>query len=55
MNEIEKFKREKEENILLQGSNEDLKSTAAAFMNASIMSRYSYNFTWLGLPIIRRI
>ena len=53
MNEIEKFKREKEENILLQGSNEDLKSTAAAFMNASIMSRYSYNFTWLGLPIIQ--
>ncbi|MEO8111803.1 MAG: cephalosporin hydroxylase family protein [Ginsengibacter sp.] len=53
MDEIEKFKKEKKENILLQGSNEQLKSTAIAFMNASIMSRYSYNFTWLGCPIIQ--
>jgi cephalosporin hydroxylase len=53
MNEIEKFKKEVEENILLQGSNEPLKNTAAAFMDASIRSRYSYNFTWLGRPIIQ--
>jgi cephalosporin hydroxylase len=38
---------------LLQGSNEPLKNTAAAFMDASIRSRYSYNFTWLGRPIIQ--
>ena len=53
MSEIEKFKKEVEENILLQGSNEPLKKTAAAFMDASIRSRYSYNFTWLGRPIIQ--
>ena len=53
MSEIEKFKKEVEENILLQGNNEHLKSTAAAFMDASIRSRYSYNFTWLGRPIIQ--
>ena len=53
MNEIEIFKKQKEDNILLQGSNEKLKSTASAFMNASISSRYSYNFTWLGRPIIQ--
>lgn len=53
MNEIEIFKKQKEDNILLQGSNEKLKSTASAFMNASISSRYSYNFTWMGRPIIQ--
>jgi cephalosporin hydroxylase len=53
MNEIEKFKKEVEDNILQQGSNAHLKSTAAAFMDASIRSRYSYNFTWLGRPIIQ--
>ena len=53
MNEIEIFKKQKEDNILLQGSNEKLKGTASAFMNASISSRYSYNFTWLGRPIIQ--
>ena len=53
MTEIEIFKKQKEDNILLQGSNEKLKSTASAFMNASISSRYSYNFTWLGRPIIQ--
>ncbi len=53
MSEIEKFKNEVKENITLQGNNEQLKNSAAAFMDASIRSRYSYNFTWLGRPIIQ--
>ncbi len=53
MSEIEKFKKEREENILLQGTNEQLKNAAAAFMHDSINSRYSYNFTWMGRPIIQ--
>jgi cephalosporin hydroxylase len=53
MNEIEKFKKEKEENISLQGSNDSLKIAAHAFMDASIKSHYSYNFSWLGRPIIQ--
>ena len=53
MSETEKFRKEVKDNILLQGSNEPLKKTAAAFMDASIRSRYSYNFTWLGRPIIQ--
>lgn len=53
MNEIEKFKKEKEDSILLQGSDEQVKSAAASFMEASIKSRYSYNFTWMGRPIIQ--
>ena len=53
MNEIARFKKEVEENIAAQGGNASLKKTAAAFMDASIRSRYSYNFTWLGRPIIQ--
>ena len=53
MNEIEKFKKQREENILLQGNNEHLKNTASAFMDASITARYSYNFSWMGRPIIQ--
>ncbi|MBK7289570.1 MAG: cephalosporin hydroxylase family protein [Chitinophagaceae bacterium] len=53
MNEIEIFEKEKEDNILLQGKNDQVKDAATAFMNASITSKYSYNFTWMGRPIIQ--
>src|ERR1044071_6160938 len=53
MNEIEKFRKEKTENILAQGNNNRLINASHEFMNASISSRYSYNFTWLGRPIIQ--
>ncbi|MEM3365490.1 MAG: cephalosporin hydroxylase family protein [Candidatus Methanomethyliaceae archaeon] len=33
--------------------NHVLKATAKAFMDASLKSRYSYNFFWLGRPIIQ--
>lgn len=52
MNKIEKFNTEVNENILLQMNNMMLKEKAAAFMNSSIQSHYSYNFTWMGRPII---
>lgn len=53
MNETIRFKEEVEENIEKQGKNEVLKKAATVFMDASIRSRYSYNFTWLGRPIIQ--
>jgi cephalosporin hydroxylase len=53
MNEIHKFENEKVKNILLQGNNEPLKIAADSFMDASIASRYSYNFSWMGRPIIQ--
>lgn len=31
----------------------DLRASAAAFMEKSIEHRYSYNFTWLGIPVIQ--
>jgi cephalosporin hydroxylase len=33
--------------------NQRLKETASAFLEASISPRYSYNFSWLGRPIIQ--
>jgi cephalosporin hydroxylase len=53
MNEIEKFKQEVTASIAEQGYNEPLKNSVATFMDASIRSRYSYHFTWMGRPIIQ--
>jgi cephalosporin hydroxylase len=53
MNEIEKFKNECESNIELQGKNASLKKATTEFLKESIDSRYSYNFKWMGRPIIQ--
>lgn len=53
MNKIAQFKKEVEESIAAQGNNDLLKKVSSAFMMESIRSRYSYNFTWLGRPIIQ--
>tara|TARA_B000000609_G_scaffold102506_1_gene78574 strand:- start:359 stop:1144 length:786 start_codon:yes stop_codon:yes gene_type:complete len=36
-----------------QGRNDSIKQSANEFLEKSIESRYSYNFTWLGRPIIQ--
>ena len=53
MDKIAEFKKSVEESIEAQGKNEELKKAASAFMTESIKSRYSYNFTWMGRPIIQ--
>jgi cephalosporin hydroxylase len=52
MNEVQKFKQEVNENIRKQGENKELHESAAVFMQNTINSRYSYNFSWMGRPII---
>lgn len=47
------FEQEVELRIAEHGRAAALKSAAQAFMQASIESKYSYNFTWLGRPIIQ--
>jgi cephalosporin hydroxylase len=47
------FKREIQERIEAISSDKELKSTAHNFMEASIKPKYSYNFSWLGRPIIQ--
>ena len=47
------FKQEVTERITAIGQNEELKSRAHRFMEASLAPKYSYNFTWLDRPIIQ--
>jgi len=47
------FEREIDERIVANGANQDLRATADALMQATIPARYSYNFSWLGRPIIQ--
>jgi len=47
------FEKEVKERIDANGQNEEMKSCAHSFMKASSVSKYSYNFSWLGRPIIQ--
>lgn len=47
------FNEEIKERIDAIDKNKALKTSAQAFMKASVDSKYSYNFSWLGRPIIQ--
>jgi cephalosporin hydroxylase len=47
------FQREVSERITANGSDVPLNQATAAFMRSSLHSKYSYNFAWLGRPIIQ--
>lgn len=47
------FQKEVKDRIASYENDESLKSDAADFMRSSIAGRYSYNFSWLGRPIIQ--
>lgn len=53
MNQAEQFQAEKKERIIAQGDNKELRVATNHFMEQSILSGYSYNFDWLGRPIIQ--
>jgi cephalosporin hydroxylase len=50
---IAAFERETKERITQQGTNDALVKAGAAFVRASTVPKYSYNFNWLGRPIIQ--
>jgi cephalosporin hydroxylase len=50
--ELEKFYLEKKNNIQSQGNDIALSNASVQFMNESIRTKYSYNFSWMGRPII---
>ncbi|MDR1872597.1 MAG: cephalosporin hydroxylase family protein [Deltaproteobacteria bacterium] len=50
---LSQFYADKKDRIKALGSNDNLKRQALGFMRESIVSRYLYNFSWLGLPIIQ--
>lgn len=47
------FERERKENLKKLSQDKKLKKTTGEFMVDSIRDRYSYNFDWLGRPIIQ--
>ncbi|MCX6319804.1 MAG: cephalosporin hydroxylase family protein [Bacteroidetes bacterium] len=52
MNQVQQFEHEREERVASNGTNEPLQQSAKAFMTQTIRSQYSYNFSWMGRPII---
>jgi len=47
------FEQEVKDRIAANGGNATLRADAAAFMKSSLGPQYSYNFSWLGRPIIQ--
>jgi cephalosporin hydroxylase len=47
------FEREKEENIQNLGSNQNLRGLSQEWISEAAAAKYSYNFTWLGRPVIQ--
>ena len=52
-NRMSEFDREVAERVAANGQNRALSDAAAAFLRASAPPKYSYNFAWLGRPIIQ--
>jgi cephalosporin hydroxylase len=50
---MQPFEKETAHRISSNIDNRELRESAAAFMELSIAAKYSYNFTWLGRPIIQ--
>lgn len=53
MSQVEKFFVEVQQNIERMRKDSKLKSLTDAWFQASLPHKYSYNFTWLGRPIIQ--
>jgi len=52
MNEIEKFQLEKKASIEKIGTSGELRKSGLDFINNTAPYKYSYNFSWMGRPII---
>lgn len=53
MNPIKKFEQERIKRITAQKNSSKLKKVTRDFLNETIYSAYSYNFSWMGRPIIQ--
>lgn len=53
MNPVEQFKSERAERIAANGEDSPLRNAAQHFLSESLRTKYSYNFTWMGRPIIQ--
>jgi cephalosporin hydroxylase len=53
VNKVEEFFAEVEANVRAQGKDTALRDLGITFMRETCRHKYSYNFTWLGRPIIQ--
>ena len=53
MSEEQKFLSKREQQISKQGENQKFRDVTNDWMHESIQSNYSYNFDWLGRPVIQ--
>ena len=53
MNLVEAYKEECKNRVAAQGKNEQLRAVSSKFAAETIRAGYSYNFTWMGRPIIQ--
>ncbi|MCL2199350.1 MAG: cephalosporin hydroxylase family protein [Defluviitaleaceae bacterium] len=53
MDDRNQFKAESKQNIRAQGEDKNLRAASINWMNALSPHKYTYNFTWMGLPIIQ--
>jgi len=53
MDAASKFEKERAERIGSYSTNQSLKDTSQKFLRASLETQYSYNFSWLGRPVIQ--
>ncbi|MGR3174503.1 MAG: cephalosporin hydroxylase family protein [Candidatus Scalindua sp.] len=53
MIQIDEFKKERKVRIAAQSSNSSIIKLGQRFMHESILTNYSYNFSWMGRPIIQ--
>ncbi len=53
MNKVEEFKAEVKDRVAAYQTNQPLRDSAHEFMRESIIANYSYNFSWLGRPVIQ--
>ncbi len=53
MHPIKQFEEERKQRIARQGTNEALNNAAGRFQEESLRSLYSYNFSWMGRPVIQ--
>ena len=52
-NPVIQFKKEVEEDIRKQGEDRDLQALSRLWMRLTAQYKYSYNFSWMGRPIIQ--
>ena len=53
MDPLEEFELRKQESIAAQGADQALRASTRDWFDRSCAHRYSYNFSWLGIPIIQ--